>query len=64
MAGFMVGNDALFFGIENEGFLFETANDALDSLLKVLDRDCLGRSTGSLKLLASIWEYQVTVTYR
>lgn len=35
VAGFVVGDCALFFGAEDEGFLFETADDALDGLFEV-----------------------------
>lgn len=35
MAGFVVGYCASFFGIQYEGFAFETANYALDGLFEV-----------------------------
>lgn len=54
MASFVVGDDALFFRIEHQGFLLEATNDALDSLLKVFNRNGLGRGTGSWKVLALI----------
>lgn len=47
MAGFVVGDDALLFGIKYQRFLLEATNDALDSLLKVYNRNGLGGGPGS-----------------
>ena len=64
MAGFMVCYNAFFFRVEDERFLLEAANDALDRLLKVFNCNGLGRSTGSLKKLASIRRYMLAATYQ
>lgn len=52
MAGFVVGDCFLFFGGEDEGFLFETADDALDGLFEVDHCYGFGTCTGSCMLLA------------
>lgn len=42
VAGFVVGDCSLFFRVEYEGLLFETADDALDGLLEMDHGDCGG----------------------
>ena len=47
VAGFVVGDCAFFFGVEDEGFLFETADYALDGLFEVGHCDFVGACSGS-----------------
>lgn len=47
VAGFVVSDGLLLFGLEYEGFLFETANDTLDGLFEVHHCYGIGSMTGS-----------------
>ena len=55
VAGFVVGDRSLFFGAEDEGFLFETADDALDGLLEVDHGDCGGACAGGFVSLVNVY---------
>ena len=47
VAGFVIGDCAFFLGIQDEGFLFETANDALNGLFEVDHCYFVGACAGS-----------------
>ena len=46
VAGFVVGDGALFFGVEDGGFLLEAADDALDGLFEVVHENFIGGGAG------------------
>ena len=47
VAGFMIGDGFLLGRVEDEGFLLETADDALDGLFEVFELDGGGGSASS-----------------